>query len=220
MKDAVGRSAPRIAAVAGAGVALALAAVTTAASASAAVPPPEARGVAVGVGAEVRAAGPGVRPAPAGRSAANGGGVTGHDDFLVLVPGQTRRGLPPGVRLGDDATVAGGAWTPAEGLLYVVTLGSSTCPRTAEPAARDTMTGAGLAADREVGDIDVTLSQPPLESVCTTDWVPTTTVVAAPEGTDDGRTVRLRIGPVGKVELPPRPARGEAGPAAWISFAD
>ncbi|MBE1874818.1 hypothetical protein [Myceligenerans pegani] len=144
-------------------------------------------------------------------------GAAAADDFFVLVPGQSRRGLPPGVELDDSsATVAGGAWTPADGLLYVVTLGSSTCPRIPEPVARDTMAGAGLAVDGEVGDIDVTLSEPPPDAVCTADWVPTTTVVAAPAGTDHGGTVSLRIGGVGKTDLLPREAPGETGPAAWI----
>jgi hypothetical protein len=116
--------------------------------------------------------------------------------------------------------VAGGAWTPAEGLLYVITLGSSTCPRIPEPVARNTKAGAGLVRASMAADIDVTLSQTPPDAVCTMDWVPTTTVVAAPEGKDHGGPVSLRIGGLGKTELLPRVAPGSTGPAAWIEFGD
>ncbi|WP_460708716.1 hypothetical protein [Myceligenerans halotolerans] len=170
------------------------------------VGPPGARSIA---GAEAE------RPAASTTPLAGGPG-TPHD-FLILAPGQSRLGLPPGVELDDSTdTMAGGAWTPAEGLLYVVTLGSSTCPRIAEPVAANTVAGTGIAADDEVGEIDVTLSEPEPGAVCTADWVPTTTVVAAPEGKDHGGNVSLRIDGVGKADLSPRPAAGEVGPPAWI----
>lgn len=150
----------------------------------------------------------------AGAAAADRGAP---DDFLA--PGQSRLGLPPGVELDGAAdTVAGGAWTPADGLLYVITLGSSTCPRIAEPMAANTVAGTGLAVDDEVGDIDVTLKEPEPGAVCTADWVPTTTVVAVPDGKDNGETVSLRIGGVGKTDLSPRTVPGETGPPAWISI--
>ncbi|RPF23121.1 hypothetical protein [Myceligenerans xiligouense] len=214
MKNAGRNVSPRVVTAVGAGLALALLAGGAGAAAASPAGPETATG---GAGP---AAGPGGGPVPSGhfeRLPADGGSVTSSDDFFVLVPGHSRRGLPPGVELDDSgATVAGGAWTPVEGLLYVVTLGSSTCPRIAEPVASDTTAGAGLGADDELGDIDVTISGPEPGAVCTADWVPTTTVVAAPDGADHGETVSLRIGGLGKTDLLPRPESGAVGPPAWI----
>ncbi|GAB4084656.1 hypothetical protein GCM10028784_12860 [Myceligenerans cantabricum] len=162
----------------------------------------------------------------AGAAAAPGavppaGDQRSHGDIYPLVPGQTRQGLPPGVELDvSDGTLAGAAWSPADGLLYVVTLGSSSCPRIPEPEARNTKAGAGLVHDDAVGDIDVTLWEPGPGGVCTADWVPTTTVVAAPEGKDHGGPVSFRVEGVGKTSLAPRAEPGRPGSPAWIAVDD
>lgn len=157
-------------------------------------------------------------PTGTGQAAGPDGNTAPPDDELV--PGANWLGLPPGVTLDSlDHTVAGGAWTPVEGLLYVVTLGSSSCPLIAEPQAYDTMAGAGLAPDDAVADIDVTLVEIDPYMVCLADWTPATTVVEVPEGQDHGGPVSLRIDGMGKVELLPREEPGEVGPPAWMHFA-
>lgn len=215
MKDAVRQCSPRGVTAVGAGIALALLTAGAAAPAGAAAGPAAGPpGVVSGTDPASGAHGEGTPPEAAPWA---GEGTLSPDDFFVLEPGRSRLGLPPGVPF-DDATgtIAGGAWTPVPGLLYVVTLGSSSCPRIAQPVATNSMAGSGLAADGDVADIDVTLPEPESGVVCTTDWVPTTTVVAAPEGKDHGAVVSLRIDGLGKVDLRPRPADGEPGPPSWI----
>jgi hypothetical protein len=127
---------------------------------------------------------------------------------MKIAAGSTGRGLPPGLEGNTDSTV-GVAWAPVEGLLYVVTNGSSSCPTYAEPEAT---LGAGGAGD---GVLSVLLT-PPSEGICTMDFVPTTSVVEVPAESDTGQEIPVMLGDKGKVELLPRTAEGEAGPVAWL----
>jgi hypothetical protein len=123
---------------------------------------------------------------------------------VELAPGVVVRGLPDGVEGTQDSPV-GAAWSPAEGLLYVITYGSSSCPTTTEPEAAD-----------DGGTVVVTLVPPPADAICTMDYAPTTSVVGVPDGADSGEAVSVRLGDVGTVEVAPRPAPDEPGPAAWV----
>lgn len=132
-------------------------------------------------------------------------------------PGRVLRGLPPGLAadVPADAT-AGAVWAPGERLVYVVTMGSSSCPTIAEPKARNTKAGVGLARASEVADVDATLRESDQDAPCTTDWTPTTTVIEAPEGKDHGDPVSVRIGGLGTVELFPREKNDQVGQPSWI----
>jgi hypothetical protein len=133
---------------------------------------------------------------------------------MEVEAGNSGRGLPPGLEGNTDSTV-GVAWAPVEGLLYVVTNGSSSCPTYAEPKA--TM-GSG-SKDAKVAAEDGVLSVhliPPSDGICTMDFVPTTTVVEVPAESDTGQEIPVMLGDKGKVELPPRTAEGEPGPVAWL----
>ncbi|WP_454851051.1 hypothetical protein [Promicromonospora soli] len=144
----------------------------------------------------------------------------GEGDMLVEAAdmeteaGNSGRGLPPGLEGNTDSTV-GVAWAPVEGLLYVVTNGSSSCPTYAEPKA--TM-GAG-SKDAKVAAEDGVLSvrlTPPSDGICTMDFVPTTTVVEVPAESDTGEEIPVMLGDKGKVQLLPRTAEGNPGPIAWL----
>ncbi|AEG43226.1 hypothetical protein [Isoptericola variabilis] len=138
---------------------------------------------------------------------APGGPVVPAPDWagVELAPGVVVRGLPEGVAGATDSPV-GAAWAPADGLLYVVTYGSSSCPTTAEPQAAD-----------DAGTLVVTLVPPPADAICTMDYAPTTSVVGMPDGADADGPVSVRLGDAGTVEVPPRPGTGEAGQAAWVT---
>ncbi len=123
---------------------------------------------------------------------------------VELAPGVLVRGLPDGVESTADSP-AGAAWTPDAGLLYVITYGSSSCPTTAGPQAVD-----------DSGTVVVTLVPPPADAICTMDYAPTTSVVGAPDGADTGAPLSVRLGDAGTVEVAPRAAPGEPGPAAWV----
>ncbi|WP_179951047.1 hypothetical protein [Xylanimonas oleitrophica] len=122
---------------------------------------------------------------------------------MPLEAGAAGRGLPAGVE-GSAESPAGAAWTAEDGLLYVVTYGSSSCPALTEPRA----TGDATALTVQV--------LPPDPGMCTMDWAPTTSVVAVPEGADGGEPVTVHLGDKGSVEVAPRPAPGETGPVAWV----
>jgi hypothetical protein len=133
---------------------------------------------------------------------------------MEIEAGSSGRGLPPGLE-GNIDSPAGVAWAPVEGLLYVVTNGSSSCPMLAEPEAT---WGAG-GKSPEVAAADGVLSVhllPPGNSICTMDYTPTTTVVEVPAESDTGREIPVMLGDKGKVQLLPRPAEGEPGPVAWL----
>ncbi len=120
-------------------------------------------------------------------------------------PGVVVRGLPEGVEGATDSP-AGAAWAPGDGLLYVITYGSSSCPTTAQAQAAD-----------DEGTVVVTLVPPPADAICTMDYAPTTSVVGVPAGAGSGGPVSVRLGDAGTVEVTPRPAPGEPGPAAWVA---
>ncbi|MBE1874819.1 hypothetical protein [Myceligenerans pegani] len=121
-----------------------------------------------------------------------------------LEAGATGTGLPEGIE-GSTSSPAGAAWSPAAGLIYVVTNDSSSCPVIAEPEATE-----------ESGEVVVGLL-PRREGMCTADWVPTTSVVQAPDGVEDGAAVAVRLGDKGTLNLPAREADGEPGPIAWVA---
>jgi hypothetical protein len=159
-----------------------------------------------------------VSPTPTDDTGENGG--AGEDGKLPqatdmeVTAGSTGRGLPPGLEGNTSATI-GAAWAPVEGLLYVVTNGSSSCPTFAEPEATFGSGGKSGGVDAEDGVLTVQLV-PPSDGICTMDFVPTTTVVEVPAESDTGETVPVVLGDKGKVELEPRPADGEPGPVAWL----
>lgn len=157
---------------------------------------------------------------PSPSESASPSGDTGKDDKLPqaadmeIAAGSTGRGLPPGVEGSTDSTV-GAAWAPVEGLLYVVTNGSSSCPTFAEPEATIGSGGKAPGVAAADGVLAVRLI-PPGDGICTMDFVPTTTVVEVPAESDTGRPVPVMLGDKGKVELQPRPAEGKPGPVAWL----
>lgn len=128
--------------------------------------------------------------------------------------GNSGRGLPPGLEGSTESTV-GVAWAPEEGLLYVVTNGSSSCPTYAEPEA--TLGGGGKSAKVAAADgvLSVRLA-PPSDGICTMDFGPTTTVVGVPAESDTGEEIPVMLGDKGTVQLQPRAAEGEPGPVAWL----
>jgi hypothetical protein len=133
---------------------------------------------------------------------------------MEVEAGSSGRGLPPGLEGNTDSTT-GVAWAPVEGLLYVVTNGSSSCPTFAEPEATIGSGGKSTGVDAADGVLTVQLT-PPSDGICTMDFVPTTTVVEVPAEADTGQPVPVVLGDRGKVELQPRPAEGEPGPVAWL----
>ncbi len=133
---------------------------------------------------------------------------------MEVAAGNSGRGLPPGLE-GSTSSTVGAAWAPVEGLLYVVTNGSSSCPTFAEPEATLGSGGKRGGVDAENGVLTVQLV-PPSDGICTMDFVPTTTVVEVPAEADTGEPVPVVLGDKGTVELEPRPAEGEPGPVAWL----
>jgi hypothetical protein len=157
-------------------------------------------------------------PSPSDSASPSDG--AGKDDGLPqaadmeIEAGSSGRGLPPGLEGNTDSTV-GVAWAPVEGLLYVVTNGSSSCPTFAEPEATIGSGGKAPGVAAADGVLAVQLT-PPSDGICTMDFVPTTTVVEAPAEADTGRPIPVMLGDKGKVELQPRAAEGEPGPVAWL----
>ncbi|GAA1717860.1 hypothetical protein GCM10009809_12230 [Isoptericola hypogeus] len=122
-------------------------------------------------------------------------------------PGSPVRGLPDGVE-GTMESRAGAGWAPAAGQLYVVTYGSSTCARVAEPEA---------AWDDAHETVVVTIQEPAADAICTMDYVPTTSLVVVPGDVADTAPVAVRLGDDGPLEVAPRAAAGETGPMAWLA---
>ncbi len=123
-----------------------------------------------------------------------------------LVAGAHAPGLPAGADdSGFDDRVAGVARTAAEDLIYVVTIGSSTCPLVADPQA--TWTSATSVA--------VTFPAPD-DGPCTRDLVPTTTVVALPPEVAGDERLTVTVGDWGDVELPAGPAGDGPGSLTWV----
>ena len=148
------------------------------------------------------------------------GDDAGQDDKPVqaadmeTTAGSSGRGLPPGLEENTDSTV-GVAWAPVEGLLYVVTNGSSSCPTYAEPEATLGAGGKSAKVAAEDGVLSVHLT-PPSDGICTMDFVPTTTVVEVPAESDTGQEIPVMLGDKGTVQLLPRTAEGKPGPVAWL----
>ncbi|SKC74935.1 hypothetical protein [Krasilnikoviella flava] len=153
-----------------------------------------------GGSSEPTAASPSASPEPSA-PASPSGEVTG-----VPGPGEHVRGLPDGAE-GTFDSPAGAGWSPTPGVLLVVTYGSSTCPRLAEAEA-------GWGGRHEAIDVGLVDPDP---GPCTMDYVPTTSAVAVPPDADAGSGVTVRLGDIGKVEVAPRAADGEAGPLAWVA---
>ncbi|MCA5892185.1 hypothetical protein LEP48_02325 [Isoptericola sp. NEAU-Y5] len=121
-------------------------------------------------------------------------------------PGEPYRGLPDGVE-GTMSSPAGAGWSAEPGLLYVVTFGSSSCPRVA----------AGEAVWDDAGEaVVVTVQDPPADAICTMDYSPTTSFTAVPDDVEEGAPVMVRLGDDGEVEVQPRSQDGANGPVAWL----
>jgi hypothetical protein len=110
-----------------------------------------------------------------------------------LEPGSSSLGYPEtlGDTLLDAEAAAGLAWTTDPTLLYVITLGSSTCPVVAEPDA------TGDAAGVVVSFVPI-----PADTACTMDLVPTTTVVALPDGIGPDVDLTVDLDGIGSATLP------------------
>lgn len=131
-------------------------------------------------------------------------------DNLLPVPGGWARGLPTAVPSPAEAR-AGAAWTAQDGVLYVFTWGSSSCPAVAQSPATTDGSGVAVAFVPTAPDV-----------MCTMDLAPTTSVVAVPQGADDGADLTVRLGDLGTVVVPPRGPEHQAGvtmlvgPPVWL----
>lgn len=123
---------------------------------------------------------------------------------LELVAGSSVVGLPDDLAAPPVDAVAGAARTADDGLLYVVTLGSGTCPSVADPTATDAGDGTVAITFADLG-----------EGPCTMDWVPATTVVALPDGVATDGDLAVTLGDLGEVTLP----AGSDEPA-WVQAQD
>lgn len=125
---------------------------------------------------------------------------------LDLVAGAHALGLPEGVDESEPGdSLAGVARTTDAGLVYVVTIGSSTCPLVPDPAAAAT------------GDASVAVTLPaPDDGPCTRDLVPTTTVVALPAEVTATEELTVTVGDLGDVQLPARPAGDGPISLTWV----
>jgi hypothetical protein len=110
---------------------------------------------------------------------------------LALVAGASAPGLPDAATSPETDAAAGAARTDQDGLVYVVTFGSSTCPDVPDPEAE-----AG-----DDGSVRVTFPEPG-DGVCTQDYVPTTSVVGLPADVDPTADLRVDLGSRGEVTLP------------------
>lgn len=110
---------------------------------------------------------------------------------LTLEAGSSVVGLPDGAGEQPADAVAAAGRTADDSLVYVVTLGSSTCPAVPDASAEAT------------GDAAVEVTFPdPGTGACTADFVPATTVVALPEAIDPEQDLTVTIGTLGEVVLP------------------
>lgn len=112
-------------------------------------------------------------------------------DEVELTAGSAIVGLPKSLGPDPANTIAGAARTSDDTLIYVVTFGSSSCPMVADSTAQ-------LAGD---GAVEVTFPQLGA-GACTSDFVPSTTVVALPDEVDPEADVTVRIGTLDEVVLP------------------
>jgi hypothetical protein len=100
------------------------------------------------------------------------------------------KGLPPTVTPTDTTGASLVGWAGA-GRLYVVTYGSSTCPRV--PVSLSVATGNRLTI----------ATRPTSDGPCTMDFGPSTSVVDAPSGLDDTAPLQVTIDGVA-LTVPPR----------------
>jgi len=100
------------------------------------------------------------------------------------------KGLPPTVTPTDTTGASLVGWQSA-GRLYVVTYGSSTCPRVPVDVAVATGNRLTIA------------TKPTSDGPCTMDFGPSTSVIDAPQGLDDTMPVQVTIDGVG-LTVPPR----------------
>lgn len=108
------------------------------------------------------------------------------------------------------------AWAPAEGFLYLVAWGSSSCPVYAAPNAEFAPLGARpLAIDVAEPD-EWFIDNSDENFVCFDDWAPTTTVVSVPAAVDNGQPLAVAIGTLGQITVEPRQGPGEIGPVAIL----
>lgn len=112
-------------------------------------------------------------------------------DELELTAGSTIVGLPKSLGPNPADATAGAARTSDDTLIYVVTFGSSSCPMVAEPTAQLAGDGAVEVAFPELG-----------VGACTSDFVPSTTVVALPDEVDPEADLTVTIGVLGEIVLP------------------
>ncbi|MGC5168110.1 hypothetical protein [Luteimicrobium sp. DT211] len=121
-----------------------------------------------------------------------------------LAAGAHWRGVPASFGEPDVVGSAGVGWTPDDGLLYVVLWGSSSCPPVAMSPTTRTADGAVAV---------VTDERRYAGKICTADMVPSTTVVALPDGSRPGAAVPVLVDGRGPVTLPA--AADDPGPV-WV----
>lgn len=116
-------------------------------------------------------------------------------DSLLVQAGGWASGIPTDLAAATAGTNsrAAVAWTGVEGLMYVVTWGSSSCPMRARHFA-----------DQHDGAVWVELLDQAAGRRCTMDWAPTTSIVAVPAGVDNGEPLTAKLGDLGEVTVPPR----------------
>lgn len=129
-----------------------------------------------------------------GGSSASGSDETTAAPSGDLAPGSSNPGYPAsldGTAVLDPEAAAGLAWSEDPALLYVITLGSSTCPVVAEPEATGDASG-----------VVVSFVPIPADTACTMDLVPTTTVVALPDGIGEDVDLTVDLDGIGSATLP------------------
>lgn len=131
-------------------------------------------------------------PTPSATETATPAPTDGESTAGTATPtGQFFRGLPPGVdSVPGSAGNAGAGWSDAERQLYVVTIGSSSCP----------VIGVGVTSSE--GDrITIDLAENGGDA-CTTDLVPTTSVVEVPGSVSRDDDLVVALGDLGEVTVP------------------
>ncbi|WP_263119597.1 hypothetical protein [Cellulomonas sp. RIT-PI-Y] len=109
---------------------------------------------------------------------------------LDLTAGSSMIGLPAELGTAPTDSAAGAARIADDGLIAIVTFGSSTCPQVPDSPATGT-------------DSAVTVTFPtPTDGPCTLDYVPATTVIALPDGVRADSDLSVTIGDFGAVTLP------------------
>ena len=147
------------------------------------------------------------RTAPAGRmlsamvalAVLAGCGNGGSDGESSATPDYAP-GPPAGITVPADAGAGVGWATDREGELWVLTQGSSTNPLVATEATADGQT------------VTITLGEARPGEPATSDLVPTTSYIAAPEGVDSNAPVTVVLGDLGTAEIL------DAANPGWLLF--